>query len=85
MSEYTTERVEKQVIEKKLLAALDDATKVAALFDAQDLRDLHAALCGYVLGERDQDKLTWEAYMQRRKKLAEGVKELAREAFGMRL
>lgn len=78
----SVERTTKQVIEHKLLAALDDETKVAILASKQDLEDMIAALYGYELVERKGNVLSWEAHMKRRKDLADGMSQLLREAFG---
>lgn len=77
----SVERTTKQVIEHKLLAALDDETKVAILASKQDLEDMIAALYGYELAERKGNVLSWEAHMKRRKELADGMSQLLKEAF----
>ncbi len=82
----SVERTSRQVIERKLLTALEDGNTVAALFSKQDLEDIIAALRGYVLGDRfgdvvHGDKISWKAHMDRRRALAEGMEQLLREAF----
>ena len=77
----SVERTPKTVIEKKLLAALDDDDKVAILASKQDLEDMIAALYGYKIGEREGNILSWESHMKRCKDLADGMSQLLREAF----
>lgn len=69
----SVEFTKRQVIERKLLAVLDDETKVAAVLSKQDLEDLIAACDGCV----------WEGIprMKRCKNLADGMRQLLREAF----
>jgi hypothetical protein len=82
MSEpYAVELTSRQVIERKLLTALEDGNSVAILATKQDLEDMIAALCGYELGEWKGNVLSWEAHIKRRKNLAEGMTQLLREAF----
>lgn len=54
---------------------------VALLADKQDLEDLHAALCGYKLGDRVGDTLSWEAHERRCENLAARIKQVLAEAF----
>ena len=75
------EKTTRSVIEHKLLTALNDENKVAILATEQDLKDLHAALCGYARGERKGEILTWEAWMKRCKSLAQDIQQLLDEAF----
>lgn len=75
------ERTNRQVIERKLLAAMGDENTVACLFTKQDLEDMIAALYGYELGERKGNVLSWEAHVKRRKELADSLSQLLREAF----
>lgn len=63
----------RQVIERKLLAALDDESKVAILATQQDLEDLIAAL--------DDKRLTGEGELHRRRSLLDVMRQLLREAF----
>lgn len=77
----SVETTSRQVIEHKLLTALEDGNTVAALLSKQDLEDLIAALYGYELAERKGNVLTWEAHMKRRKNLADDLSQLLREAF----
>ena len=74
------ERTHRNVIERKLLTALEDDNTVAALLSRQDLEDMIAALYGYELGERTGNVLSWEA-QKRRKELADSMSQLLREAF----
>lgn len=71
----------RSVIEHKLLTALEDENTVAVILSRQDLEDMIAALSGYELAERKENVLSWEAYLKRRKGLAESMKQLLREAF----
>lgn len=67
------ERVQREVIERKLLAALDDETKAAILVTKQDLEDLVFA-CG-LRNFRDADRAA------RLKELSRGMQRLINEAF----
>ena len=81
----TIERVNRTIIENKLLAALEsDSGQVAILATEQDLKDLHAALCGYKLSEQTGNLISWAAYEQRRKDLAADIKMLLDSAFPQR-
>lgn len=71
----------RQVIEGKLLAALDDKTKVAILCDKEDLECMIAALYGYEIAERNGNILSWEDHVKHRKELADGMSQLLKEAF----
>ena len=71
----------RSVIEGKLLAALEDGNTVAILLSKQDCDDMHAALCGYAIGETKGGILTWQAFVDRCKNLAEGIDQLRKEAF----
>lgn len=75
----------KQVIEKKLLAALDETDKVAILASKQDLEDMIAALRGYKRADwkspLPSNVLSWEDHERRVKDLAAGMEQLLREAF----
>lgn len=77
----TVELTSRQVIEHKLLTALEDGQTVAILASEQDLQDMIAALYGYELAERKGNVLTWQAHNQRCKNLAEGLTQLLQEAF----
>lgn len=77
----SVEMTSRQVIEHKLLTALDDSNTVAALFSKQDLECIIAALYGHELGDRKGKVLSWEAHMKRRKELADSMSQLLREAF----
>lgn len=77
----SVEIVGRSVIEKKLLDCLQDTEKVAAILTKQDLEDMIAALRGYVLGDRQDDRLTWRAHIDRRNALADGMEQLLKEAF----
>ncbi len=79
-----TNRVEltsRTVIESKLLAALSEDGTVAILLSKQDCDDLHAALCGYSIGERNGDVLSWQKWVDRCRNLADGIDQLRKEAF----
>lgn len=75
------EKTSRSVIERKLLTALNDDTKVACLFTKQDLEDMIAALYGYEIGKRSGKVLTWLAHRERVKDLAKGMEQLLKEAF----
>lgn len=77
----SVERTSRSVIEKKLLAALDDGDKVAILASKQDLEDMIAALCGYELAEQHGKVLSWESYRRRCKSLSDDMTQLLHEAF----
>ena len=77
----SVERTPRSVIEKKLLAALDDGDKVAILASKQDLEDMIAALCGYELAEWHGKVLSWEAYRKRCRSLSDDMTQLLHEAF----
>lgn len=64
------ERVERMVIERKLLAALTDAAVVAVHFTKQDLELLIAALLDYELVDSERKNM-----------LVEGLKQLKDSAF----
>lgn len=74
----SVELTSRQVIEHKLLAALDDESKVALLLTKQDLEDLIAALLDY---EVKRGLPRWEPHKKRCKDLADGMRQLLREAF----
>lgn len=73
----SVERTSRSVIEHKLLTALS-GDQVAILATKQDLEDLIVALTQY-----DFVKCLprWEAHKKRCKDLAEGMRQLLREAF----
>ena len=71
----------RQVIERKVLAVLDDENKVAIIASKQDLEDLIAALSGYEIGVTNGNIVSWEAYGKRRVELRDGMKQLLKEAF----
>lgn len=75
------ELTSRQVIEHKLLTALEDGGTVAILASEQDLQDMIAALYGYKLGVTDGNILSWQAHNDRCKNLAEGLEQLLKEAF----
>lgn len=68
----SVERTNRQVIERKLLDALDDANTVACLFSKQDLEDLIQAC--------EHNQFRGELW-DRCSNLADGMKQLLREAF----
>ena len=68
----TVEIAPRQVIERKLLTALDDKSKVAILATQEDLEDMIFALENYNWNE---DRKT------RCQKMADGLRQLLREAF----
>lgn len=75
-------RVKRSVIEGKLLAALEsDSGQVAIIATEQDLRDMHAALCGYKLSVTRGKTISWEAHERRCKELAQDIKQLLDQAF----
>jgi len=80
--DYSVERTTRNVIERKLLSAMNDETKVAIIATKQDLEDMIAALYGYEIGEWNGNTLSWADHMKRRKDLAAGMTQLLREAFG---
>lgn len=82
MNPCRVERTIKTVIECKLLRTLDEnENQVAILCTKQDLEDMIAALRGYVLGDRQDDRMTWRAHIDRRNDLADGMEQLMRESF----
>ena len=72
----SVENAIRQVIEKKLLAALDDADRVAILASKQDLDDLIWAI-HRSLAQADWDKVR----MERMYELLAGIRQLSSEAF----
>lgn len=81
MKPNKVERTSRQVIEHKLLTALEDGRTVAILASEQDLKDMIAALYGYELAETKGNLLTWREHINRRKNLAAGLTQLLQEAF----
>ena len=77
----SVERTPKSVIEKKLLAALDDDDKVAILASKQDLEDMVTALYGLESHKVKMDFHSWCAHKNRCEYLAAGMSQLLREAF----
>jgi hypothetical protein len=86
------ERTSRSVIERKLLTALDDETRVAILATKQDLEDMIAALYGYEIADvklknkNNPDDYTgavisWENHLRRRRELADDMTQLLKEAF----
>jgi hypothetical protein len=70
----TIERTSRRVIERKLLEALSDESKVAILATEQDLRDMiHALECWQCVNN--------SAGWRRRNDLLAGMNQLLREAF----
>ena len=80
-SPNTVERTSRQVIESKLLTALQDENVVACLFTKDDLDTIHAALCGYDIAERKGSVLSWSKHIERCKEMAKSIDQLRREAF----
>jgi hypothetical protein len=78
----TVERVGYEVIDRKLLHALEDASQVAILLTKEDLDVMIACLYGYVLAEKVGNVLHMEKFHLRRKSLAAGLEQLREEAFG---
>jgi hypothetical protein len=81
MSKCTVELTSRSVIERKLLAAINDESKVAILATKQDLEDMIAALYGYELAVTRGNVLSWQAHVERRKSLARDMEQLLKEAF----
>lgn len=75
----SVETTSRQVIEHKLLTALENGNTVAAILSKQDLQDMIGALYGY--GLRDATQQEWDAYRKRCDALADGMSQLLTEAF----
>jgi hypothetical protein len=72
----SVERTARNVIEHKLLTALDDESKVAILATKQDLEDMIFGLCqSLALNDWDKERV------ERCHNLRDGMQQLMREAF----
>ena len=71
MEDNTVERVHHTVIEKQLLTALDDKTRVAILLSKEELEDMIVAA----------QSTAFKLQSNRLKFLAEGMRQLYNEAF----
>ena len=78
ISPCSVKRTNRSVIERKLLTALEDGNTVAMLFSKQDLQDVIAALADY---ELTPCLPRWKEHRSRCKNLADGMRQLLREAF----
>jgi len=81
MSQNKIEHTVKSVIESKLLAALDDKTKVAILCTEQDLEDLISALTTYAQRIGCLRSMEATKTADRCQEFAKGLQELKTAAF----
>jgi hypothetical protein len=81
MPQNKIEHAPKSVIERKLLAALDDQTKVAILCTEQDLQDIIAALDIYGNNMGCLRSMEATKTAERVAEFAKGLRELKQAAF----
>jgi len=77
----TTQHVPRQVIENKLLTALDDKSKVAALLNDEDCLTLLHAL-KIAIGRAENTPEGSRTFLARSRSLHEDLEKLHRAAFG---